>query len=238
MNKYNCGPWMMGALVAGLLMTLAPLASAGTIGIRDLKLIVGTETGDGNQAIAASISGTDILISGVNFDIVTSGCSGFGTVSCALSGFNELIVLGGNGDDIVNLSAISAPAFSTLILGGAGNDLLVGSGGDDTIFGGPGDDVLIGGPGIDCLSSGSGNNVVIQAATSCFDGPDPVIPPLPRASKVSEPNGLLLLGTGLGALAIANRDFRKRLSAALNVGPNGQFVSVRIEEMKASSPGE
>jgi Ca2+-binding RTX toxin-like protein len=212
MKKYNCGPWMVGALVAGLLMTLPPVASAGTIGIRDLKLIVGTEPGDGNQVIAASISGMDIVFSGLNFDIVTPGCSGFGTITCALSGFNELIVLGGNGDDAINLSAITAPAFSTLILGGPGNDVLIGSGGDDTIFGGPGDDVLIGGPGIDCLNSGPGNNVVIQVATSCQNVPDPDITPLPRPSSVPEPSALMLLGAGLGTLAIANRDFRKRLT--------------------------
>jgi hypothetical protein len=216
MKKYNRGSWVVGALVAGLMMTVASRATAGTIGISDFKLIVGTEPGDGNQAIAASISGTDILITGVNFDIVTAGCSGLGTVSCALSGFNELIVLGGNGDDVINLSAISAPTFATLILGGPGNDLLIGSGGDDTIFGGPGDDVLIGGPGNDCLSPGSGDNVVIQAVTSCFNGPDPVITPLPRpALTASEPNGLLLLGTGLGTLAMANRSFRKRFTKAV-----------------------
>jgi Ca2+-binding RTX toxin-like protein len=218
MKKYNRGPWMVGALVAGLMMTMAPMASAGTIGISGLKLIVGTEPGDGSQSIAVSISGTDILISGVNFDIVTPGCSGLGTVTCALSGFNELIVLGGSGDDVINLSAITTPTFSTLILGGPGNDVLIGSGGDDTIFGGPGDDILIGGPGNDCLSPGNGDNVVIQAATSCFDGPDPVIMPLPRPASVPEPNELLLVGTGLGTLALANRSFRKRLTKANTPG--------------------
>ena len=64
------------ALLAGLLFTLAPLASAGTIGISNGKLIVGTEPEDDNQVIIASIAGTDLLISGVNFDIVTPGCTG------------------------------------------------------------------------------------------------------------------------------------------------------------------
>jgi hypothetical protein len=192
---------MTSALLAGLLFTLAPLASAGTIGISDGKLIVGTEPQDDSQVITASIAGTNLLISGVNFDLVTPGCTGLAAVTCALSGFNELIVLGGKGDDVIDLSAISAPPFATLILGGPGDDVLIGSGGDDTIFGGPGDDVLIGGPGTDCLSAGGGNNIVIQARTSCFDGPDPVITPLPRpASDAPEPGGLLLLGTGLAAL--------------------------------------
>ena len=196
-------------IMAVLMITLAPFASAGTIGISDGKLIVGTETGDGNQSIAASISGMDLVITGVNFDLVTPGCSGVGTVTCALSGFNELILLGGNGDDAISLGAIATPPpFSTLILGGPGNDVLIGSGGDDTIFGGPGDDVLIGGGGFDCLSPGSGSNVVIQAPTSCLDGPDPVISPLPRAVAAPEPGGLWLMVSGLGALPVARRRFR------------------------------
>jgi Ca2+-binding RTX toxin-like protein len=134
-----------------------------------------------------------------------------GTITCSLAGFNDLIVLGGDGDDIINLSAISSPPFDTLILGGPGNDVLIGSGGDDTIFGGPGDDVLEGGPGQDCLNPGSGNNISIQAATaasSCFDSPDPVITPLPRAAATPEPNGVLLLGIGIGVLALGRRNIR------------------------------
>ena len=204
-------PGMADVLLAGLIITLAPLARAGTIGISEGKLIVGTEAGDGNQAISASIAGTDLLISGVNFDIVTPGCSGVGTVTCALSGFSELILLGGSGDDAISLGAITTPPpFTTLILGGAGNDVLVGSAGDDTIFGGLGDDVLIGGPGVDCLLAGPGNNVVIQLR-SCVDGPDPVIKPLPRAGgDAPEPGGLFLLGTGLVAIPVVTRTVRRR----------------------------
>src|SRR5260370_4282978 len=134
MKKYN-GPHAAGALVAGLMVTLVPFASAGTIGISNGQLIIGTELGDGNQSITASIAGPNLVIEGVNFDIVTPGCTGRGTVTCALSGFRELIILGGNGDDAISLGAIASPTFAPLILGGPGADVLVGSGGHVTILG-------------------------------------------------------------------------------------------------------
>jgi hypothetical protein len=83
---------LVGGLLAGLMITLAPLASAGTIGILDGRLIDGTELGDGPQNIAASIVGTDLLITAAGFDLVTPGCTGAGSFACALSGFNELVV--------------------------------------------------------------------------------------------------------------------------------------------------
>jgi len=202
-----CAP---GALLAGLMLTLAQLASAGTIGITsDGKLIVGTEAGDPGQSISASISGANLVISGTNFDVVTPGCTRIGDVFCALSGFNELIILGGNGDDAITLGAITTPPpFATLILGGAGADVLVGSAGDDTIFGGAGDDILIGNAGTDCLSPGPGSNVVFQAPLSCA-GPDPVITPLPRTdATVPEPSAVLLFLIGLTFLPLARRTFR------------------------------
>ena len=205
-------PLLTGALLAGLMMTLGSIASAGTLGISLGRLIVGTEPGDGNQAIVASMVGPDLRVSGIDFDLVTPGCTsqGSSTFTCAVSGFSELVVLGGDGDDVIDLSAISRPTFDVTILGGPGDDVLIGSGGDDSIFGGPGDDVLIGGPGNDCLSPGSGNNVVIQAVRAgCANGPDPVITPLPRAEVVPEPSGVFLLATVFVALPLARRKLSK-----------------------------
>ena len=137
-----------------------------------------------------------------------------GRVNCALAGFNELILLGGDGDDVLNLSAIAAPTFATLLIGGAGADLLLGSGGDDTLLGGPGDDILNGGPGIDTVSVGPGANILLNGERP-FVAPEPIITPLPRpASTVPEPGGTLLLGTGLVALSLTGRSLRARRQKA------------------------
>jgi Ca2+-binding RTX toxin-like protein len=209
MKKYS-------ALVfAVLTIALGPLASAGTLGISIGRLIVGTEPGDGNQAIVASMVGNDLRITGADFDLVTPGCTSLGsaTFDCPISGFNELVILGGDGDDAITLAAITQPTFDITILGGLGDDILIGSGGDDSIFGGPGDDVLIGGPGADCLSGGSGNNVVLQLRAACSAGPDPVITPLPRAAAaVPEPSGVFLLATVLVGVPLARRNFRRQRS--------------------------
>ena len=198
------------ALLTSLIAILPTLATAGTIGISNGQLIVGTEAGDGDQAISATVDATDIFILGTNFDVVTPGCNSLsGTVTCALSDFNELIILGGKGDDAITLGGITTkPSFATLILGGAGADVLVGSAGNDTIFGGLGDDVLIGGPGQDCLDPGPGNDVVIQFAPPC--GPEPDIKPLPRdVAAAPEPGALVPLGAGVGAVWLADRRRRR-----------------------------
>jgi len=197
-----------------MMMALVPLASAGTIGISDGKLIVGTEPGDGGVSINVSIVGSDLAfsISGAPFVVVTPGCAGGSLITCSLSGFNEVDVLGGDGDDVITLSDIkSAPPFATFLFGGKGADVLVGSAGDDTIFGDAGDDILIGGPGTDCLVPGTGADVVIQAPLTC-GGPEPVITPLPRptTAPAPEPGAVWLLGSGLVVLPLARRMVRTK----------------------------
>ncbi len=208
MTKCNA-PVLWGTLLAGVMITVAPLASAGTIGISGGSLIVGTEAGDGQQSIVGTTSGTNLLISGVNFDLVTLGCSGSGLGSflCPISGFSQLFILGGDGDDVIDLTRISAPSFAITILGGAGADVLLGSGHHDHIFGGTDDDVLIGGPGTDCLNGGPGDNVLIGGG--CNAGAEPIIAPLPRATAAPEPAGLLLMAGGLGVLPLMGRKILK-----------------------------
>ena len=203
------------ALLAGLMITLAVPASAGTIGLSGGKLIVGTEPGDGNQVFAPTIAGLDLILPNLNFDLVTPVCTGVGSFTCPLASFQELVILGGDGDDVIQLTGISGLTFAITALGGRGNDVLVGTPGNVKLFGGPGDDVLINMPG-NCFSRGTGDDIVLGGG--CDAGPEPAIAPLPRpAADTPEPDGLLLLGTGLLALAGTSR---MRFRGGLTKRPN------------------
>ena len=187
-------------LIAALLAIFALPLSAGTIGISNGQLIVGTEAGDGNQAIAPTISGQNIVFDNLNFDVVTPGCTGSGSITCSLADFQQLIILGGDGDDAITLSGISPATFGILAIGGNGNDVLIGTPGNNiSLFGGLGDDVLIASPG-NCVSDRIGDNIIIGG--SCLAGDEPAITPLPRqTSQVPEPSELMLMGTGLATVA-------------------------------------
>jgi Ca2+-binding RTX toxin-like protein len=191
------------AFLAGLMITLAVPARAGTIGISGGKLIVGTEPADGNQVFAPTIAGLDLVLPDLNFDIVTAGCTGVTTIICPLAGFQELVILGGAGDDVIQLSGISGLTFALTALGGPGDDVLVGTPGNVKLFGGPGDDVLISMAG-NCFSRGTGADIVL--GSGCDAGPEPTIAPLPRpAAEAPEPGGFLLVEIGLLALAVTSR---------------------------------
>ena len=197
------GTRLAAALLAALTMANAVPANAGTIGIRGGRLIVGTEPGDGNQVFAPTIAGPDLVLPNLNFDIVTPGCTGVMSFTCPLAGFQELVILGGDGDDVIQLSGISGLTFAISALGGRGDDVLVGTPGNVKLFGGPGDDVLISMSG-NCFSRGTGADVVL--GSGCDAGPEPAIAPLTRpGAETPEPGGLLLIASGLIGLAVPRR---------------------------------
>jgi hypothetical protein len=207
---HSPGTRLAAALVAGLMITLAVPASAKTIGISGGVLIVGTESGDGNQVFAPTITGSDLVLPNLDADIVTPGCTGVGSITCPLAGFQELVILGGDGDDVIQLSGISGLTFPIIALGGPGNDVLVGTPGNVKLFGGPGDDVLINMPG-NCFSRGTGADVVLGGG--CDAGPEPAFTPLPRqVTATSEPGGLLLVGAALVALVTSRTSFGRGLT--------------------------
>ena len=78
-------------------------------------------------------------------------------------------VLGGYGNDIIDLSAVDSTHFHALldgqirIDGGAGDDVITGSSLSQTILGNFGDDRLAGGSGHDTLSGGGGDDLYVFA---------------------------------------------------------------------------
>ena len=200
------------ALLAGLMFALTVPASADTVGISSGTLIVGAEPGDGNQLFAPTIAGLDLVLPNLDADVVTPGCThvgATGSITCPLAGFQELVILGGNGDDVIQLNGISGLTFPILALGGPGNDMLIGTPGNVKLFGGPGDDVLISMPG-NCFSRGTGNDIVLGGG--CDAGPEPAFAPLPRqTAPTPEPGGLLLIGTALVGVALTSRMLQTRL---------------------------
>jgi Ca2+-binding RTX toxin-like protein len=210
------GTWQAAVLLAGLTITLCVPASADTLGISGGILIAGTEAGDGNQVFAPIIVGSDLVFPNLDADIVTPGCTGVGSsITCPLAGFQELVILGGDGDDVIQLSGLLGFTFPITALGGRGDDILIGTPGNVKLFGGPGDDVLISMPG-NCFSRGTGNDVVLGGG--CDAGPEPIIAPLPRqVAETPEPGGLWLLGTVLVGLGAGAGRWRHRTGGQVGV---------------------
>ncbi len=200
----------LAAAICGLGVT-AP-AIAATIGINGTILTATATAGD--DVLVGSFSGTDLLLSGVPFTIVTPGCSpgGPATVLCALSGFDEVRIVMGDGDDVVNFGSIpstgplGSPAIRFIILGGNGDDVLIGTAGDELSYGGAGDDVILGGGGLlSCADGGPGDNVLIE--TFCGGPPEPDFPPA-RPEPAPGPDVVPLLLSGTAATAVARRQRR------------------------------
>ena len=130
--------------------------------------------GDGNDAITGSdfaetISGglgNDALKGGggrdcltesgdVSFVLTKARLTGLGTDS--LSGFDEVLLTGGDRANKLDASAFTG---DVTLIGGSGNDTLIGGDGNDSLEGALGDDVLTGNAGNDFLGSGAGDDIL------------------------------------------------------------------------------
>ena len=193
----------VAAAICAFSVAAAVPVFAGTIGISNSTLIFGADLGE-QIALSASTTATDLVLTGPAFDILTPGCvpNGADSVTCALSGFTNVIIIGSALDDVVTLSGVTI-ALDFFVTTKDGDDILIGGAGDDILKGGNGDDILIAGPlpGHDHLFGGSGNNVIIGPSFGGIDEPPDPEPLRP----VPEPATLMLVGLGLGASAMRTR---------------------------------
>ena len=80
----------------------------------------------------------------------------------------RIIAIGGDGDDVIDLTGVLAPIKFELdggvgqdtIKGGAGGGIIRGGVGDDQLFGGIGDDLIFGNEGGDIVHAGGGADIV------------------------------------------------------------------------------
>lgn len=72
----------------------------------------------------------------------------------------SVVLVMGDGDDIVNASAQANPAVLLTVFGGPGNDTLTGGPGADALHGEEGNDTIIGLGGIDTLDGGDGDDTI------------------------------------------------------------------------------
>ena len=105
----------------------------------------------------------------VDFTLTATSLAGLGTDS--LISIERAILVGGDGDNLIDTSMFTGTGIEgVLLLGGSGNDVLIGSphvdqlngsAGDDTLLGANSRDTLRGGSGRDVLNGGGGNDLVV-----------------------------------------------------------------------------
>ncbi|MGB1192138.1 MAG: calcium-binding protein, partial [Pseudomonadales bacterium] len=94
-----------------------------------------------------------------NFTLTDSALTIGSDAADTLTNIDAAILVGGDGDNIMNAAAFS---YSTTIDGGAGADTITGSSADDIITGGLGDDTIDGLGGNDSLVEQGGGNFVLN----------------------------------------------------------------------------
>jgi len=86
------------------------------------------------------------------------------------------VMLGGNGNDVLDASTNTNPSLTSVLIGGSGADSVIGGAGNDwveggffdnqndTVSGSGGNDTVVGGGGFDVLHGDAGNDLLAQAS--------------------------------------------------------------------------
>ncbi|MEI6303975.1 MAG: Ig-like domain-containing protein, partial [Betaproteobacteria bacterium] len=146
------------------------LAADGTLSFGK-TILATTMTPSGTTVSSAAIdivTGTTLGMS--DYVLVTVGdtthqsATGTGGTTSLFSAVGDGAAVGGSGDTVVNLSALTGN-YTIYDLQG-GNDTLTGNAGNNVIYGGPGKDFLNGGAGNDTLVGGTGADLLTGGAGS------------------------------------------------------------------------
>jgi Ca2+-binding RTX toxin-like protein len=153
---------LAGALVAGALgLTAAQADAAYAPAVKDRTLLLAGDAAGDRLALRMAATKLPTL----EADVGDDGTADF---RVALSRFDRVRVLAGDGADRVRVQDIPLPVT---VDGGAGDDTLTGGKGADTLIGGDGDDFVDAQQGADTVLLGAGDDVL---AWSAGDGDDVV----------------------------------------------------------------
>jgi Ca2+-binding RTX toxin-like protein len=141
-----------------------------------------TSAGGATDADIVTVGGSAyddvVTVAGDAYGVAVSGLAAGVNISGAEAAYDRLVILAGDGADVIDASVLSANGVhltadggkgDDVLLGGAGNDLLLGGDGDDVLLGGDGDDVLDGGAGEDILIGGAGNDILLNGEYTSAD---------------------------------------------------------------------
>jgi VCBS repeat-containing protein len=163
-----------GALDSGNIATVTITVNPETtISFAGGVLTIGTTAGD---SIAVSSDG------GGNVVVTVEGVADTSFGSIAASSVTGLVVNGGTGANLIDLTGVTTAAFTSLtsvnvdagagddtvfgsqfndnFVGNLGNDYLTGAFGDDSLDGSAGNDSILGGAGRDSITGGIGNDTL------------------------------------------------------------------------------
>ena len=153
---------MAGAQTRGVTRIDAASITLATAGIADFSAVTLNAS-----RLDCAAAGSRVTIGAASTLTTIYGHAGADTIIS--SSATRCTVDGGEGNDIVNFSAVTDPTAAMMLRGGAGDDRLIGGAGADTLTGGAGKDFLQGGLGDDRYLAVEAGEVIIEAANGGTD---------------------------------------------------------------------
>jgi Ca2+-binding RTX toxin-like protein len=158
-------------------INVGDLTGAG-VNVVDIDLRGSNGGGDGAADVVTvngSVTSDVIGVSGSAGAVAISGLPGSVNIGGSEAASDRLVLNGGQGDDVMNASALAADSIQLTMNGGLGVDLMTGSQGGDVIIGGDGNDTAFMGAGDDTFvwNPGDDNDAVEGQAgydTLLFNG--------------------------------------------------------------------